>query len=1032
MMSFASRPQFPHTPLARLATAFRPANHANIAGAAARTPRARALLPCSIVGLTLAMLAAPAPAEPLDADLLLRGGTIYDGSGAEPVVGDVAVRDGRIVAVGSVTPGKIGRTVDCRGLVVAPGLIDLHTHSDGTLAQPGVRPALNYLLQGCTTMCTGNCGGARDVAKFLSDVDANGAGTNIMHLVGHGTVRRAVLGSERRAPTPEELERMKDQVDRAMRDGAWGMSTGLIYAPGSYAQTEEIVALAKVVAAHGGIYVSHVRDEGDHLLEAVDEAIGIGRESGAPVHISHFKSMQIPNWGRIREAAAMIEKARAQGLAVTADQYPYTANSFSLADATLPDSHVRWSRADLAQRMADDPEFAARVRRVIADQLARTEKIVIAASKAFPDDVGKSLDEIAAQEEIDAVDLVLKILVRESPQIVSHSMSEADVRWAMTLPWVATASDGAARTQNPNEHHHPRNFGTFARKIGRYAIEENVLSLAQAIRSATGLPADAFGIAGRGYLRPGYWADVVVFDPATYRDRATFEKPQEYATGVRYVFLAGQTAVDEGEPSQELFGRALRHRSGAPNGGGAEAAAPFEVQVEIEEIVCELPAYEVTNNGSGMFWSSGSTQMVRVGERLFVSAFEAVPGAAPLNNARWALYERRPEGWTFCQRDEKDRTREPCPLATSHAGRLLMSANPTLAPLVPAPAKPAGGPARPEFLEFDAARPEQEPRPLVPPWEETPAFTEHSYRAFAADGRNGEFILFHKVGTSHTAWALLDRDGAWKTGRLTWPKGEDPKYSVWRGEHTPVNYANVILHDRQVHYLGHSPINIWNRIDPSKTETWGRDKWGWRMRKLHYAWTPDIRSEPFSEWIVLDDTMDDGGTVGLGDSWLAPDGRLHVVWQKEPIHPRLRDLHFPDIRRDWRLCYGIVDRGTLVSKRVVLAGGETTGPLRPTGIIGHPRFHVTPDHAMYILCNIVGTTPETEAQTGTYAMRIEPDGSVTAPVRVALARRIASTFFTATPRAGNRLTEAADLLIADTIDGTPVARYARLRFRRVE
>ena len=514
-----------------------------------------------ILGLCLASSATPAPAANVDADLLLCGGAIHDGSGAEPVVGDVAVRDGRIVAVGKVTPGKIGRTIDCEGLIVAPGLIDLHTHTDGTLDQPGVRPSLNYLIQGCTTMCTGNCGGSKDVVKFLEDVDTNGAGTNIMHLVGHGTVRRAVLGSARRVPTAEELERMKKLVDEAMRNGAWGMSTGLIYAPSSYAETDELVALAKVVASHGGLYVSHIRDEGDHVLAAVEEAIDIGRRSGAPVHISHFKSMQIPNWGRIREAAAMIEKARAEGLAITADQYPYTANSFSLANATLPDSRVRWSRADLAKRMESEPEFAAEVRRVIADELARTEKIEIAASKKFPDYVGKSLKEIATDEKIDRVDLVLKILVQESPQIVSHSMSEEDVRWAMTLPWVATASDGAARTQNPNEHHHPRNFGTFARKIGRYAIEDKAFSLAHAIRSASGLPADIFGIAERGYVRPGYHADIVVFDPTTYRDQATFDRPQEYATGVHYVFIGGQAAVDDGKPSSKLFGRALRHGS---------------------------------------------------------------------------------------------------------------------------------------------------------------------------------------------------------------------------------------------------------------------------------------------------------------------------------------------------------------------------------------------------------------------------------------------------------------------------------------
>ena len=534
------------------------------------TGRVGAILLCLTAAFTAASAAAAVDAA-VDADLLLRGGAIHDGSGAEPVVGDVAVRAGRIAAVGKFTPGKIGRSIDCRGLIVAPGLIDLHTHSDGTLAQPGVRPALNYILQGCTTMGTGNCGGAADIRKFLGDVDARGAGTNIVHLVGHGTVRGKVLGSARRAPTAEELERMKAMVADAMREGAWGMSTGLIYAPSSYAQTDELIALAKVVAAHGGLYVSHIRDEGDHVVEAVAEAIRIGRESGAAVHISHFKSMQIPNWGRVRVAAAMIEKARAQGLTVTADQYPYTANSFSLADAVIPAAQIQWCpRADLGKRMAGDPEFAALVRRVIVDQLGRTEKIVIAASKKFPNYVGKSLMEIAGQEKIEPVDLALKILAQEAPQIVSHSMSEDDVRWAMTLPWVATASDGAARTRNPNEHHHPRNFGTFARKIGRYAIQDKVFSLPHAIRSATGLPADIFGIAQRGCLRAGYHADIVVFDPTHYRDQATFEKPQEYATGVRYVFLAGQAAVDDGKPSTKLFGRALRHCSTAPKTAEAQ------------------------------------------------------------------------------------------------------------------------------------------------------------------------------------------------------------------------------------------------------------------------------------------------------------------------------------------------------------------------------------------------------------------------------------------------------------------------------
>jgi N-acyl-D-aspartate/D-glutamate deacylase len=985
-----------------------------------------------VVALGLVMPGTCLSGAPVDADLLLHGGTIYDGSGAAAVVGDVAIRGGRIVAVGQFTPGKIGRSIECRGLVVAPGLIDLHTHTDGTLATPGVRPCLNYVLQGCTTMVTGNCGGSSPVLKFLEDIDKNGAGTNIIHLVGHGTVRSSVLRGERRVPTAAELERMKALVDQALRDGAWGMSSGLIYAPSSYAETDELIALARVVAAHGGVYATHIRGEADELLDAVAEAIRIGRESKAPVHISHFKAMQIPNWGRIRDAAAMIDKARAEGLKITADQYPYTANSYSLADATLPESQLQWcKRSELTKRVKADPAFAALVRRVITEQLGRFEKIVIASSVKFPQYVGKSLKEIATQEKISQVELVLKITAQEAPQVVSHSMSEDDVRWAMRLPWVATASDGAARIPNPKEHHHPRNFGTFARKIGHYAIAEKVIPLAQAIRSVTGLPADIFGIPQRGYLRVGYHADILVFDPAQYRDQATFEKPQAYATGVRYVLLAGQAAVDDGRASAKMFGRALRHPFTLP-GKAAGAAAPFTVRVEADEIACYPPAYEVTNNGSGMFWGSGSTQIVRLGDRLFVSALEAVPGVAPLNNARWALYERCPAGWKFCQRDTQDRTREPCPLGVSVSGRLVMSANPTLAPAVPAPdvskAKSRGGPARPEFLEFDPAHPDREPKHLVPQWSTPQAFSEHSYRAFAADSKNGEFMLFNKVANTHTAWAFLDRAGKWKTGELAWPKGEEPKYSVWHGPYTPVNYANVVLRDRQVHYIGQSPINIWNRIDPQKSETWGREKWGWRMRKLHYAWTPDITAKPFSEWILLDDTMDNGGTLGLGDSWLAPDGRLHLVWQRLPIHPRLRDVYFPDIPRAWYLCYAVVKQGKLIEKRIVLSGGEMAGPQAPTAQIGLPRFHITPDHTLYILCNLLGATPETRGQTGTYALRIEDQGTFSAPVRIPLKRPITGTFFTASPRAGNALTEAADLLVADTIDAKPVARYVRLGF----
>ncbi|MCK5804990.1 MAG: hypothetical protein KAI66_19290, partial [Lentisphaeria bacterium] len=469
---------------------------------------------------------------------------------------------------------------------------------------------------------------------------------------------------------------------------------------------------------------------------------------------------------------------------------------------------------------------------------------------------------------------------------------------------------------------------------------------------------------------------------------------------------------------------------------------PFEVRVEIEETAFPYPAYKVTNNGSGMFWGSGSAHLVRIGGKLFASAFEHVPGCAPLNNARWALYERTSDGWRLCQRDEKDRTREPSPLAVSHDGQLIMSVNPTLVPWVDAPPdvsgtkmakrggdvshKWRGGPARPELLKFDPARPAQPPVHLLPEWEGEPKFTEHSYRTFTADGENGEFLLLQNIGVGLSEWVLWTKDHTWKTGRFFFVKRTvDPAYTPYHGKYARVNYPNVMLRNREVHFVGHSAYNIWNRIDPKKAETWGRANWGGRFREIHYAWTPDITTTPLTEWTTVDDTMDDGGTLNLGDSWLAPDGRVHVVWTKNPIHPRLRDKHFPDIKRDRQLWYGVLRKGQLLEKRVLASGGDTTGSLWPEG---KPRFHITPKHELYILYSVRGVSKETQNLTGSYAIRIAADGTASPPIRIPLEQPFTGTFFTTTPRGGNRLSETAELLIGGKEDGQTVMRYARLRF----
>ncbi len=528
-----------------------------------RTPlfaRARWL---STLGLLLAIAwLCPAATLAIDADVVLRGGLIYDGTGAASVVGDVAIADGKIVAVGTFETAKVGREIDCKGLIVSPGFIDLHTHCDKVATDRRARPNLCYLTQGCTTVVTGNCGGgAVDVADYFRKIDAKGAGTNVIHLVPLGSVRSKVMGNINRQPTPEELQRMRQLVDQGMRDGAWGMSTGLIYPPGSFAKTDEVVELAKVVASHRGIYASHIRGETGELLRSVAEAIEIGRAAGLPVHISHFKVMGKTNWGLVREAARLIENAQRSGMKVTADQYPYIASSTGLGNTLFPATEVPGGRKDFAKRIKTNAEFRRQVREICQRRLRDNPRIVIAVTKNHPEWVGKSLDEIASGLGMDLVDAAIEIQISGDASVVKFAMSEDDVRWVMKLPWVATASDGSALYPLPDTHPHPRSYGTFPRKITYYAGQEKVIPLAQALRSATGLPADILGLERRGYLRMGYVADVVVFDPKEFIDRATFDEPQQYSTGVRYLFLSGNPTIDQGTPSKTLYGRVIRHKA---------------------------------------------------------------------------------------------------------------------------------------------------------------------------------------------------------------------------------------------------------------------------------------------------------------------------------------------------------------------------------------------------------------------------------------------------------------------------------------
>jgi N-acyl-D-aspartate/D-glutamate deacylase len=505
----------------------------------------------------------PAADAPVEADVVLRGATLLDGSGAPGVVGDLAIRGERIVAVGRFETAGKPRVLDAKGLMVAPGFIDLHTHSDDALTRPATRSNLNYLMQGVTTVVTGNCGsGPTDVAGYFKKMEEGGIGSNVIHQVPHNNVRERVMKNANREPTADELKQMEALVEQGMKDGAWGLSTGLIYNPGTYAKTDEIIALAKVAARHGGFYASHIRDEGVGVLGAIDEAIRIGREAGMPVHVSHIKASGKRAWGKAADEVALIEKARKAGQTVTADQYPYVASSTSLAATVIPPRFREGERKEFLARL-DDPEQAPRIRKAVEDSLegrAGGSRIRIARYKPKPEWQGKDLAAIAKQENKDVTDLVFEIERHGGAQIVNFGMSEEDVRLLMRQPWVATASDGSSQEITAKTVPHPRSYGCFARKIGQYALAEKVLPLEKAVRSASGLPADILKLPERGYLKPGYFADVVVFDPEKYRDVATFDKPHQYAAGVRYLFVNGKLTIDDGKYTDALAGKVLRHK----------------------------------------------------------------------------------------------------------------------------------------------------------------------------------------------------------------------------------------------------------------------------------------------------------------------------------------------------------------------------------------------------------------------------------------------------------------------------------------
>ncbi|MEQ8635122.1 N-acyl-D-amino-acid deacylase family protein [Gimesia maris] len=498
-------------------------------------------------------------------DILLKGGTIIDGSGKPGFPGDVAIKDDRIVQISPEIKGTARETIPCHGLTIAPGFIDLHNHSDRQIISPLTRANMNYVTQGCSTIVTGNCGsGPVDTEEYYRIIEAAGSGTNVLHLIPQGSLRDEVMGSGQREPTAEELQKMKTLAEKAMQDGAWGMSTGLIYVPSSYAGTDELVELARIVSRFQGIYASHIRNESTELLAAVNEALKIGQQAKLPVHISHFKSSGQDAWGLVIRAAAMIEDARKQGQKVTADQYPYIASSTSLGATLIP----AWARAgsnkELVARL-EAPETSEKIIKAIQSNIEKREEgkaVRIARYSDRPDWVGKNLLQIAEKENKSVLDIVLEITRQGGASVVNFSMNEADVRQIMKIDWVATASDGRAYLPG-SDRPHPRNYGTFPRKLSYYALQQKVIPLEHAVRSMTGLPADILGLKDRGYLRKGAYADIVVFDTRTLIDKATFDNPHQYSEGIRYLFVNGSPAINAGFPTGSLAGKALRHQTAA-------------------------------------------------------------------------------------------------------------------------------------------------------------------------------------------------------------------------------------------------------------------------------------------------------------------------------------------------------------------------------------------------------------------------------------------------------------------------------------
>jgi N-acyl-D-aspartate/D-glutamate deacylase len=498
-------------------------------------------------------------------DVLIRGGTVYDGSGSAGYEADVALVGDRIarIAQGRIDPALARRVLDARGLVVAPGFIDTHAHVEDLADRP---LAESFIRQGVTTVIYAPDGGQPwPLASGIDALRRGGHAPNTAFFAGHNTIRTRVMGTANRAPTAAELEQMKQMVAQAMREGAIGLSAGLRYVPGIYSTTEEVIALARVAAEHGGIYSSHIRDEGEGVIEAVREVIRIAREARIPAQVSHHKIMGQPQWGQSVQTLALVDSARAQGLDVTIDQYAYTATSTGTA-VLFPAWALAGGNDSLRARL-QDPAQRARIedgiRATIVEERGggQLERIQLARVGFRPEWNGKTFADIAQDRgEAPTLDFAVKLAIEIQQQGgasgVWHVVDEQDVRRIMRHPFTMISSDGGIGVLGAG-HPHPRNYGAFARVLGHYVREEGVLPLAAALRKMTTLPAWRIQQPERGQLGEGSFADVVVFDPQTIADRATFSDPHQFAVGMRHVVINGVPVLLNGALTGEKPGRVL-------------------------------------------------------------------------------------------------------------------------------------------------------------------------------------------------------------------------------------------------------------------------------------------------------------------------------------------------------------------------------------------------------------------------------------------------------------------------------------------